>query len=106
MLPGNQSDFKVTLTGKAKSALAGVVSIAHQHRAYAALRTAAEEIEQRLQSDPMSFGEPHYRLKITGVFVRSGVIRPLAVYYGVDLQRRIVYVHDFRLLLPTEPGRS
>jgi hypothetical protein len=44
----------------------------------------------RLQQDPLSFGEPNYRLNVFEV--RVGVVPPLVIHYGVDLQERLVLV--------------
>src|SRR5437016_5444101 len=60
--------------------------------------SAAKVIDERLHRDPLDFGNarnflPHWKLK-----VHNGIQPPLVVYYGVEEEQRLVFVHRFRTL--------
>jgi hypothetical protein len=60
------------------------------------LADALREIDGRLRTEPVGFGEPSYRLRHLGLLKCLGSRPPLYVYYAVDEVRRIVYVMEFR----------
>jgi hypothetical protein len=54
-------------------------------------------IHNKLTTKPVSWGDPLYRYEYLDVLVYRAVQDMLFVYYGVDEQRRIVYVKEFIL---------
>ena len=59
---------------------------------------AAREIYERLRHDPNEFGEPLYHLPNLQMHVRTGLIRPLNVDFGVCEDRPLVFIKAVRLL--------
>src|SRR5437762_12181424 len=59
---------------------------------------AYRQIVQRLQTDPLGFGEPKYSLKHLRLQVRSCSIRPLVVDYAVTVEHQLVFIKFLRLM--------
>jgi hypothetical protein len=64
-----------------------------------AMRTLVE----RLRSDPLGFGEPCYQLQQLKLEVRSGIIAPLFVSFGVQKDKHLVFVKEVQLLPGSTP---
>ena len=64
------------------------------HRFLAAFR----EIIGRLHNDPLTFGEPIYRLPVLELLVRHAVLLPIVVDYAVHEDRPLVFVRGFKVL--------
>lgn len=58
-------------------------------------------VEQQLQSDPLGWGDPHFRLHTTGETVCHRIHGLVYVYYAVDENERLVFVKDILAV----PGR-
>jgi hypothetical protein len=58
------------------------------------------DINTRLEWIPLDFGEPLQDFVQVGITEHIGVLAPLVVRYGVDDNRRIVYVSLSFDLLP------
>jgi hypothetical protein len=63
-----------------------------------AFLAAATTIIRCLENDPVEFGEPRYRLKASGLWVRAGCIRPLQVSFVPHEAARVVIVSHFVLM--------
>lgn len=59
-----------------------------------ALRT----IVHRLRHEPLTFGEPLYRLPALRLQVRCAVVRPLVIDFGVHEDRPVIYVKGVQSL--------
>lgn len=53
---------------------------------------------ERLRRDPLTFGEPLYRLPALKLLIRQAAIAPLVVVYGVHEEQPHVFIRDFKLL--------
>src|SRR5438128_1951557 len=53
---------------------------------------ALREIRIQLESDPITWGDPLYLLPVFGWLLYQRAINPLHVSFGVDDDRKIVYV--------------
>jgi hypothetical protein len=84
-----------------RQALKRIGERARQLGLFAEFASAIKALDGRLRSDPLQFGEALYTLRNAGLAVRTGAVAPLAMNYGVDRIRRIVYVSACWLL---EPG--
>jgi hypothetical protein len=60
--------------------------------------TALRLLRRRLQQDPFKLGEPLYRLTALRVQVRTVVISPLVVDFGVCDDRPLVFIKGVTLL--------
>jgi hypothetical protein len=61
-----------------------------------------KEIQQNLAIEPLTWGDPWFTLKSAGLVMCHGIQGMLQIYYGVDEERRLVYVKE---LVPA-PGRG
>ena len=99
---GEPIRYEVVLAGLAKEQL----RMSHRQEAEAGrgqkLVSAFRRIVQRLQRDPVSFGERLYRLPALQSVVYQGAIRPLVVDYAVHDDHPIVFIRGFSLL-PAAP---
>lgn len=59
---------------------------------------ALRQIVDRLQREPLQFGEPLYRLPALRLFVRQGVADFLLVDYAVHEEQPLVFIRGFRSL--------
>lgn len=59
---------------------------------------ALRRIVARLESEPLVFGEPRYRLPALQLLVRQGAVLPLVVNYAVHEVQPLVYIRGFSLL--------
>ena len=57
--------------------------------------SSVDFILKKLAGEPLSWGDPVYHLKSVDLVVYHGVCRPFHLYYGVDEERRLVFVKDF-----------
>jgi hypothetical protein len=73
-----------------------------QRRASPALRkriaAAFKEIIRRLQENPKKLGEALYQLPNLRMQVRTGVVAPLGVVFGVCEDRPLVFIRSGKLL--------
>ena len=62
------------------------------------IAAAFQEIVRRLQENPNKFGERLYRLPNLRMQVRTGVVGPLGVIFGVCEDRPLVFIQSGKLL--------
>jgi hypothetical protein len=65
--------------------------------------SAARALVERLGSDPLGFGEACYHLPALELEVRTGIIAPVFVSYGVQREKRLVFVKEVKLLPGVNP---
>jgi hypothetical protein len=58
---------------------------------------AFRHVVQRLETAPMEVGDPAYRLPALRMQVRTVVVRPLIVYFGVCEDRPLVFIKGVKL---------
>src|SRR5438093_8054764 len=59
---------------------------------------AIRRVWQRLLRDPVSFGEPLYRLPALRMQIRQGAVRPLLVNFAVCEDRPLVFIRGVKML--------
>ena len=57
---------------------------------------ALKTVNYRLSFEPMEWGEPRYRLHNLHLTVRFGTFKMINVWYGVQLEKRAVFVKVFQ----------
>jgi hypothetical protein len=67
---------------------------------------ALRAILQKMADQPLTWGDPLYRLHQLGLVVYRGLYPPLRVHYAADESRRIVYVKEVDLLPGSPPGQG
>jgi hypothetical protein len=63
-----------------------------------AMLDAFRQAIRRLQRDPKNFGEPLYGLPVLRIQVCTAVIRPIAIDFGLCLDRPMVFIKGITLL--------
>ena len=61
-------------------------------------RAALRQVITRLSQDPLTFGEPLYRLPALRLLVRQAGVPPLVVDYAVHEDRPLVFIRGFKFL--------
>ena len=69
----------------------------------AAVVSAVREIRQRLQANPLDFGDPLYRLPALRMQVRHGTVHPLFINFAVCEDQPLVFIKGVELL-PKRPA--
>jgi hypothetical protein len=98
MTPG--PEFEVSISGAVRERLVR----AHDEAAAAGKRAeflaALRTVSERLRTDPATFGEELFDLRALRLTVRVAAVLPLAVEFGVYVERRLVFVRTFRYIPP------
>jgi hypothetical protein len=64
--------------------------------------SAFRHIVRRLETDPIRFGEPLYRLPALRLMVHQAIVLPLLVNFAVHETQPLVFIRGF-VLLPPNP---
>jgi hypothetical protein len=95
---GQPLRYSVHLAGITKAEIKNLhVQARADGRSKRFLRALRRIIEQ-LQSQPLVFGEPLYRLPALKLLICQAVVDIVAVYYAVHDERPIVFVHALKVL--------
>jgi hypothetical protein len=98
---GSGGQYRLVYSEQARTALKELLQKAKGLGRKAEVAAAVKKIEGRLRTQPTTFGEPVYDLQHARLQVRSAIVGPLAVTYGVDEDNHLVYV-----VLPFKPLTS
>lgn len=97
--PPQPEPYRVTYSERVRQRLLGLADVARERGDGEAFLAALKEFHRRLSLYPQ-FGEPLIDLKKEAGQVWVGVVRPLAMRYGVFDERRLVMVAALPVLLP------
>ncbi len=61
-----------------------------------AFKETLRRIQTSLKSDPLSFGDPQFSLKLPGATVYHRLIEGVSIHYAVYPNDRVVFVHDMK----------
>jgi hypothetical protein len=98
---GSGGQYRLVYSEQARNALKGLLQKAKALGRAAEVAAAVKEIEGQLRTQPTVFGEPVYDLQHARLQVRAAIVGPLAVTYGVDEDKHLVYI-----VLPFRPLTS
>jgi hypothetical protein len=59
---------------------------------------SVKEILERLRADPVTFGEPLYRLPTLKLLVCHGLVSFVVVDYAVHEEKPLVFIRGFKML--------
>jgi hypothetical protein len=90
--------YQVHCSAAVAKVLRGLQRQASRAGAGEKVHVAFRQIVSQLQADAAEVGEPLYRLPVLGIQVRSVVVRPLVVHFGVCEDRPLVFIKGARLL--------
>jgi hypothetical protein len=89
---GSVPPYRVVYSEQCRQATRHLLERARAKGRFAEVAQAVRGIDTRLQWIPLDFGEPLQYLGPLGVKKHIGVLPSLVVRYGVDEDRRTVYV--------------
>jgi hypothetical protein len=98
--PSEPVPYRVVYSERVRQRLLALADVARERGDGAAFLAALRELHRRLCLYPQ-FGEPLFDLTQESGQVWLGIVRPLAVRYGVFDERRVVMVTEVPVLLPT-----
>jgi hypothetical protein len=106
MSTGAPVPYRVVYSERVRQRLLALADVARERGDGEAFLAALKEFDRRLSLYPQ-FGEPLADLTEEPGQVWIGIIRPLAMRYGVLDEQRLVMVAAMPVLLPkSEPGES
>jgi hypothetical protein len=95
---GQPVRYNVSMSQQTRAVLKYLHSQAAQGGTASEFLAALRQIIERLRTDPVTFGEPQYRLPALQLLVRQGVVSPLIVEYAVHDEQPIVFIRGFKVL--------
>jgi hypothetical protein len=96
---GQPLRFSVHMSGQTKAALKQLYEQAREAGRSKRFLAALRQIVERLQIEPLVFGEPLYRLTALKVLVSHAVVDLVAVHYAVHDEKPLVFIRGFKLML-------
>ena len=97
-MEGNGQSFTVDLVGPAKTQFKELCREAATAERRQHLFDAMLQIISRLEKDPFNSGEPTYRLSTLNLQLRTIVVAPLVVHYGVHDDEPLVLIRAVQAL--------
>jgi hypothetical protein len=91
-------EYAVEMSEKTKATLKQRQQEASEAGTGEAFLSALRLIGERLRKDPLTFGEPLYRLPALKLLVCQGVVPPLLVDYAVHEELPVVFIREVRSL--------
>ena len=88
------ASFFVSWPGALQDEFAAIEDLAKQKHLLNELLADMKAARERLQSDPLGWGDPQYEYHHLGLLVLHATLRLVHFYYAVDDIRRIVYVQE------------
>jgi len=95
---GQAPVYQVTFSGQTRERARQLHQEAAESGAGQQFVQAMRTIVQRLQSEPMNFGEPLDRLPSLKLQVRQGIVAPVVVDFAVHEERPLVFIRGLKLL--------
>jgi hypothetical protein len=92
MVAEPKGPYHVVYTGVVRNSLRALGQKAKQRGLGVDFQTVLKRTEDRLRSDPSSFGEPRSELRHLGLQVRAAGTDYFYLRFAVDTNRQIVYV--------------
>jgi hypothetical protein len=99
-IPGNGQppSYEVSMSGETRAEVKRLHRAAVQAGTGQEFISAFKQILERLEKDPLIFGEPLYHLSALKLAVRKGAIAPLVVVYGVHDEQPQVFIRGFKMM--------
>lgn len=100
MIPesGLPPEFEVSMSFATRELLRGAFNAARSDGRGADFVTALRTMLNRLQSNPIEFGEELFDLRSLNLTVKIAVVLPIVVEFGLYTERRLVFIRTFRYL--------
>ena len=95
---GEAIPYEVIMSGSTKALLKRLQAKAIQQGRGHQFLTAFRQIAAQLKSDPLTFGEPLYRLPALELQVRQTGIIPIVLEYAVHEQQNLVFIRGIRIM--------
>ena len=95
---GPPQRYKVSMSAQTRAVLHDLHAHAIQDGTAAGFLKAVRRAIGLLHTDPLTFGEPQYRLPALRLMVRQAVVAQLVVDYAVHEDRPLVFIRGFKVL--------
>jgi len=90
--------FRVSISGATREKIRLLYELATQDERGELFLNSLRAIEQHLRTDPIAFGEDIYNLRQHRITVKIAIRLPIAVEFGVHVERRLALVRSFHYL--------
>lgn len=97
-MSANGHRYKVVVSGNIAQLIKQLHRAATEDDRGGEFIAALQLLNERLQIDPLSFGEPLYQLPNLKLLVCIQIVRPIAMDYGVHQELPLVFLKDVRLI--------
>ena len=87
--------YQVSCAGKGLKQLKALLQRAITLGRRTEFLTALKDINEKLTSDPLAWGDPQFHMRQLGLLGCHAIHNFLHLFYAVDEQRRLVYVKEF-----------
>jgi hypothetical protein len=95
-----EPEYEVSISGAVRERLIRAHDEATAAGKQAEFLAALRTISLRLRTDPTAFGKELFDLRAMRLTVRVPPVLPLAVEFGVYVERRLVFVRSIRFIPP------
>ena len=100
MNPSPEPDYDVPISGAIRELLIRLHDTAAANGQRDDFLSALRTISTRLKTDPNTFGEELFDLKVLRLTVKMGLVLPLSVEFAVYQKQRSVFIRNFRYIPP------
>lgn len=102
------SPFRISLLPRARADLAAMREAASRLGIAARVRSELLAIEQRLRTDPSTWGDPLNRIRSMNLVVYRAIAAGISIQYAVHQEQPVVFVQSFTPVLnpPLATGGS
>jgi hypothetical protein len=100
MNPSPTPEYNVPISGVIRELLIRLHDRAASDGQRNEFLSALRVITAKLKTDPLDFGESLYDLHSLHLTVKIGLTLPLAVEFAAYVDRRLVFIRDFRYIPP------
>jgi hypothetical protein len=83
--------WRLVSSGQVRSEFKQLCAVAASQGRLDAVLATMKALHQQLTDDPLSVGEPKFRLNSYDLMVHLVLRRPLSVHFAIDEQRKLVY---------------
>jgi hypothetical protein len=98
MTTGNGPTYRVDMSSHNKNVLKSLHLQAAEKGTGTRFVAAFRTVVDHLRREPLTFGEPLYRLELLRLQIRQAVVDPLVVVYGVHEDKALVIIRNFKVL--------
>jgi hypothetical protein len=104
-MPQNSHSYQVIRSENTRTQLKEWGEVARELGLLDQYVASLKAIERKMQTEPLSWGDPVYPLSSLKLIIYRGIYWPFVVHYGVNEGKRLVFVKEYDLL-PNNPFQA